>query len=83
MNIDKGNQSTGGGSMGGLGNVAHPEVEGQEYRIKTLDSLGLPLSVDADDEGRIWLVVGTDSGFEGLTRLYYARISYALAIGAP
>ena len=47
---------------------------------QTLDSVGLPLSVDADDEGRVWLVVGTDSVFEGLTRLYYARISYTLAL---
>ena len=80
MNIDKGNQARGGESMEVIGNVAHPEVEGREYRIKTLDSLGLPLSVVADDEGRVWLVVGTDSGFEGLTGLYYARISYSLVI---
>ena len=69
MSIDKGNQSRGAESMGAPGSVAHPEVKDREYRIKTLDSLGLPLSVDADDEGRIWLVMGTDSGFEGLTRL--------------
>jgi len=80
MNIDKGNQARGGESMAVLGNVAHPEVQNREYRVKTLDSLDLPVSVDADDEGRVWLVVGTDSGFEGLTSLYYARISYTLAI---
>ena len=80
MNIDKGNQSKGGEAMAVLGNVAHPDVAQREYRIKTLDSVGLSLSVDADNEGRVWLVVGTDSGFEGLTRLYYARISYTLAL---
>ena len=53
MNVDKGNQSRGGESMAVLGNVAHPQVEDREYRIKTLDSLGLPLRVDADDEGRV------------------------------
>ena len=79
MNIDKGNQARGGESMAVLGNVAHPEVENREYRIKTLDSVGLPVSVDADGEGRVWLVVGTDSGFEGLSALYYTRISYTLA----
>ena len=61
-----------------LGNVAHPEVENMEYRIKTLDNTGLPLSVTTDGEGRVWLIVGTESGFEGLTRLYYARINYSL-----
>ena len=82
MNIDKGNQSTSGQSMVVLGDVAHPEVDedDQKYLIKTMDNVDSPLSVEADDEGRVWLVVGTDSGFEGLTALYYARISYELAV---
>ena len=78
MNIDKGNQSRGGRSMAVLGDVAHPLVENREYRIKTLDGLDLPVSADTDDAGRLWLVVGTDSGFEGLTALYYARMTYTL-----
>ena len=80
MNIDKGNQSTGGQAMAVLGNVAHPEVEDRGYRIKTLDGPDLAVSAVADDEGRAWLVVGTDSGFEGLTALYYARIAFTLAL---
>ena len=28
----------------------------------------------------MWLIVGIDSGFEGLTVLYYDRISYALRL---
>ena len=79
MNIDKGNQSQGGESMVVLGNVAHPEVQGGEYRIKTLDNSDVPLMVDTDSEGRVWLIVGTDSGFEGLTALYYSRIDYTLS----
>lgn len=76
MNIDKGNQTTDGEAMNRLGNVAHPEVTGEEYRIKTLDNLERPLQVVSDSEGRIWLIVGTDSGFEGPTAMYYARIAY-------
>ena len=83
MNIDKGNQARGGESMVVLGNVAHPQVLGREYRIKTLDNLDIPLSVTADGEGRVWLIVGTDSGFEGLTSLYYARISYTMTPVQP
>ena len=79
MNIDKGNQSQGGESMVVLGNVAHSEAQGREYRIKTLDNSDAPLMVDTDGEGRVWLIVGTDSGFEGLTSLYYSRISYTLS----
>ena len=83
MNIDKGNQSRGGESMVVIGNVAHPGVVDREYRIKTLDNANMPLTVNADEEGRVWLIVGTDSGFEGLSALYYSRISYQLSIVEP
>ncbi len=80
MNIDKGNQSQGGEDMVVMGNVAHPDVTGPEYRIKTLNNDERPLTVETDGEGRVWLIVGTDSGFEGLTTLYYARITYRLQV---
>ena len=83
MNIDKGNQSNGGESMVVLGNVANREVVNEEYRIKTLDNINLPLIVATDSEGAVWLIVGTDSGFEGLSRLYYASISYTLRVVEP
>ncbi len=78
MNIEKGNQATDGEAMINIGDVAHPDVTGEEYRIKTLDNQERPLQVISDSEGRIWLIVGTDSGFEGLTAIYYARIAYTL-----
>ena len=78
MNIDKGNQSRGGSQMAVLGNVGHPDIVGDEFRLKTLDSMDSPVVVKADDSGSAWLIVGTDSGFEGLTRLYYDRISFML-----
>ena len=83
MNVDKGNQATGGESAVVLGNVAHPEMVGAEYRIKTLDNADAPLSVSADGQGRVWLIVGTDSGFEGFSAFYYARISYTLSSVEP
>ena len=83
LNIDKGNQSNGGESMVVMGHVANPEVSDTEYRIKTLDNMDSPLSVETDDKGRVWLIVGTDSGYEGLSTLYYARITYALSIVGP
>ena len=78
MNIDKGNQSRGGPQMGVLGNVGHPDIVGDEFRLKTLDNMDSPVVVKADDSGSAWLIVGTDSGFEGLTRLYYDRLSFTL-----
>ncbi len=80
MNIDKANQSQSGTQMRVIGNVAHPDVIDDEYRIKELASGPEFLSVSADGEGRAWLIVGTDSGFEGLTRLYYDRIAFTLTL---
>ncbi|MYK26041.1 MAG: hypothetical protein F4052_03685, partial [Dehalococcoidia bacterium] len=83
MNIDKGNQSRGGEAMVVLGNVAHPDASRNAYAIKTLTNADAPLTVTTDGKGRLWLIVGTDSGFEGLTTLYYARIAYTLTEVAP
>lgn len=79
MNIDKGNQSRGGADMMVLGHVAHPDAAGGTYRIKTLGNEGRAFSAETDAEGQLWLIVGTDSGFEGLSTFYYARITYELA----
>ncbi|MXZ87213.1 MAG: hypothetical protein F4Z02_16380 [Acidimicrobiia bacterium] len=80
MNIDKGNQSRSGSVMEVIGDVANPEVVGDEYRIKSLASGPGFLSVETDSEGRAWLIVGTDSGFEGLTTLYYDQVSFTLTL---
>ena len=56
---------------------------GEEYRIKTLDNSASPVQVTADGEGRLWLIVGTDSGFEGLSAFYYARIACTLTPVEP
>ena len=79
MNIDKGNQANRGAAMAVLGNIAHPEVMGDEYRIKTLVSLDSPIEVTADDDGRLWLIAGTDSGFEGPTAIYYSNVAFTLS----
>ena len=81
MNIDKGNQSQGGKDMVVLGNIAHPALEadsGGEYKIKTLDETGQYFEAVTDGNGTLWFIVGTDSGFEGLTTLYYSQISFSL-----
>ena len=79
LSIDKGNQAQSGESMVVIGDVASPDVADSEYQIKNLSTGDRTLSVEADSEGRVWLIVGTDSGFEGLTSLYYSRIAYTLS----
>ena len=39
-----------------------------------LTSEGHSFEVVSDDQGMVWLIAGTDSGFEGSTGVYYSRI---------
>ncbi|MEO0332641.1 MAG: hypothetical protein AAF223_13330 [Bacteroidota bacterium] len=56
------------------------EREDFEYELISRDNWGEePIVVRTDDEGACWLIVGTDSGFEGTTTLYYNRISVFIA----
>jgi hypothetical protein len=46
---------------------------------KTLSSGSEQLLVTSGGSGAAWLLVGTDSGFEGSTRLYYTRFAAAFS----
>lgn len=80
MNIDKGNQASEGKDMINLGTLANPNIDldtftGEEYALMTLTSEDRLFEVISDGNGIVWLIVGTDSGFEGPTRVYYDKIS--------
>ena len=79
MNIDKGNQASEGEEMINLGTLANPNIDldtftGEEYALMTLDSQGRAFSVTTEVKGSVWVIVGTDSGFEGPTKVYYDKI---------
>jgi len=78
MNIDKGNQSIGGIDMKVIGDFANG-TDQNVYKIKQLTTTS-PLNVKANQQGEIWLVIGTDSdsGFEGLTTIYYNSIQVVI-----
>jgi hypothetical protein len=46
--------------------------------MKTLETGSRVLIGEADAQGRLWLIVGTDSGFEATTSLWYTRIDVRL-----
>ncbi len=72
VTIQKGQQSTGGTEMLVIGNVSNGS-DNDTYKLvkRTTEA---PVSVKTNANGELWLCVGTDSGFEGLTVLYYDRI---------
>ena len=74
-NIDVGNQSQGGANGVVLGNLANSRTCEQPTRWerKSFRALPVPAPVTAAANGRIWLLYGVDSGFEGRTGIYFTR----------
>lgn len=74
MNLDKGSQSYGGANMVVIGNVAKPDDGNENYVLLQRHHHGQPLTVTTASDGSLWLIFGTDSGFESETALYYSRL---------
>ena len=47
------------------------------YTLKGVTNAA-PFQAQAGPNGELWLIVGTDSGFEGKTTIYYNRIEVTL-----
>ena len=80
INIDKGNQSSGGEDAGVVGNIANGvqcDLDNQRF-VMINRVYHHPVLFRTGMSGTIWAFVGTDSGFEGLTRLYYHQIIVTL-----
>jgi hypothetical protein len=82
MNVDKGNQTAGGPAGAVVGDIANGipcEQAGDTppYVALTKEHSG-ENPVTSSAGGELWLLVGTDSGFEGTTALYYQRIEVTL-----
>ena len=73
MNIDKGSQSDEGQDMVMVGNIG---IAGEDfvYTLIRRDNENRPVRAQSDENGDLWLVVGTDSGFESTTTIYYNTI---------
>jgi hypothetical protein len=77
MNIDKGNQIQSGEDMIRIGDFSN-ETNEFEYSLINRNNAQTPFEAQANDAGELWLVVGTDSGFEGITTIYYTKIAVSL-----
>lgn len=81
LNVPKGYQSEDGTQAKVIGNFAVKEAncEASVYKSKTISTntdRSLEFTTNAD--GSIWLFTGSDSGFEGLTTIYYRSVELKL-----
>ena len=74
MNIDIGDQSEVGADVLVIGNVGVAPTTTQYTEVYRNNSSATPFFITTDSQGEVWIVVGTDSGFEGTTTLYYTSI---------
>ena len=80
MNIDKGQQSTGGSDAIVIGDFANERECGNSdtnYMKKTLISETGGFSGMSDAQGNVWLLLSTDSGFEATTTIYFMELEVA------
>ena len=77
MNIDLGNQSRGGAQGGVLGNVANSRncEQSWQWELKSFEKRSMPAPITVPPDGRVWLLLGTDSGFEGRTEVYFTQVA--------
>ena len=84
MTVDKGGGNSGSGpaasETGHIANGLTPEeIDMMNPPYMSLERHHVhEYTVTANSNGELWLLVGTDSGFEGLTGIYYQSISATL-----
>lgn len=81
VTLDKGHQKNGGPESAYLGDISNGQpCNGTKKWVKLTrkSPVATPLTVKADAQGYLWLNAGTDSGYEGLTRLYYSNLTTTL-----
>jgi hypothetical protein len=80
MNVDKGSGNSGNGTaasvIGDIANGLSAEENPRYISLKRRHEH--QWTVTASPDGELWLLVGTDSGFEGLTGIYYQSIAVTL-----
>lgn len=74
MNIDKSNQTQPGTDMDTIGHVGVTDTT-TVFALIQRSNVVHPFTITADADGATWLCIGTDSGFESRTTIYYNRIT--------
>ncbi|WP_308633929.1 copper amine oxidase N-terminal domain-containing protein [Paenibacillus silvisoli] len=72
MNVDIGSQGAGGKDVKVIGNAAKPNAEQSGYQRVEFN---YSAKVTANAKGEIFILIGADSGFEGLTTLYFDDVN--------
>lgn len=79
LNLDKGNQAAGGADLSTLGDIANGvECDPGLTFYVPLTKTHTHEPITAGPDGTLWIILGTDSGFEGRTSIYLRQIDVRL-----
>jgi hypothetical protein len=83
LTVDKGGQSQGGDAAVVAGTIdngipCEQALESDDPPYAMVTRAGTLDAITTDQDASLWLFVGTDSGFEGRTSIYYDRIEVTL-----
>ena len=72
INIDKGNQASDGSDITTLGDFSN-DTDDEVFVLKTVSNPE-PFQATTDQDGAIWVLTGSESGFEGRSELLFDRL---------
>ena len=81
VNFDKGNQAQGGKDMAVLGHVGTNRND-FTYTLIERNSKE-PVAATTNEEGELWILLGTESGFEGETTLFFTQVRLKVVQNEP
>jgi len=58
-----------------IGRIGSSDIYPTSYKIINRNNIGNPFTISTNSNGEFWLMIATDSGFEGITTLYYKSIN--------
>lgn len=81
VNVDKGFEDQNGSEMTNIGNIIGEDATGYSLTLKSSSSKNpTPITARTDSDGAIWLIVGTDSNFQGTTTVFYSKVNVVLTV---
>ncbi|WP_448549603.1 hypothetical protein [Thalassotalea fusca] len=80
LNIDLGQQSTSGSEGETVGDLANGRECGtvEQFVMKTLSTTRV-FDIQTNEHGMFWIIAATDSGFEGLSEIYFNKLTLTLS----
>ena len=83
LNIDLGQQTKRGFDGMAAGNIGidgleNCDVEYDKFDVKNISTKSYQFQVRTDDHGEAWVIMATDSGYEGFSNIYFTQASISM-----